>query len=138
MIKAYKQLTAAACALLQKAGTWQPCQPSALRRLSSLNGMCCNHLPFHFIAITQHGCVHWQVTGVTVYVGARYGGWQEAVLRYLATRFDAAARCFPADTTGAVRCLHPACIPALSRCMLPILAGHRAGGPGCNANLDAH
>lgn len=48
--------------------------------------------------------MHSQVTGVTVYVGVRYGGWQEAVLRYLTTRFDAAARSFPADTTGAVRC----------------------------------
>ena len=67
-------------------------------------GMCSNRLRFHFIAIVQLICVHSQVTGVTIYVGVRYGGWQEAALRFLATRFDAAARSFPADTTGAVRC----------------------------------
>ena len=50
--------------------------------------------------------MHLQVTGVTVYVGVRYGGWQEAVLRYLASRFDPAARSFPADTMGAVRWLY--------------------------------
>ncbi len=44
-----------------------------------------------------------QVTRAEVYVGARYSGWQEAALRFLAPRFDAETRSFPSDTVGSVR-----------------------------------
>ena len=44
-----------------------------------------------------------QVTRADVYVSLRYGGWQEATLRYLAEQFDAGARAFPAAAmAGAV------------------------------------
>ncbi|KAK9826880.1 hypothetical protein WJX81_003148 [Elliptochloris bilobata] len=43
-----------------------------------------------------------KVTRAGIYVAARYGGWQEAALGYLASRFDAGGGCFPPDTLGSV------------------------------------
>ena len=73
-----------------------------------------------FTAAASLECGHTQVTGATVYVGARYGGWQEAALRYLATRYNASARSFPADTTGAVCCLFQ------EGCDLQIMTTHQS------------
>ena len=43
-----------------------------------------------------------QVTHCDMYVAEQYGGWQEATLQYLGSRFNPDSRTFPSDTMAGV------------------------------------
>ena len=69
-----------------------------MHTLHTLWGPCIPYMVMHADAGRRA-----QVMRAEVYVGARYSGWQEAALRFLAPRFNAEARSFPSDTVGSVR-----------------------------------